>query len=133
MKMVRLAVILFIALLFGNPNFVIGQSQSPEIFTVVEETPSFVGGQAAMYQFLSKNLKYPEVALEANTQGTVYISFIVEVDGVISNATIKRDIGNGCGVEALRVVKLMPKWNPGKQKGKAVRTQFVLPVTFKLN
>ena len=104
-----------------------------EVFTVVEESPSFIGGDAAMSQFLIKNLQYPAEALEKNIQGTVYISFIVEPDGAISNISIKRDIGYGCGAEAMRVVKSMPKWKPGKQKGKTVRTQLMLPVSFKLS
>jgi len=112
-----------------------GHSQvcNDEIFTVVEVSPTFVGGEAAMNKFLAKNLTYPKAALEKNIQGTVYVSFIVEADGSISNVAIKRDIGAGCGEEAVRVIKMMRKWNPGKQRGKNVRTQFILPISFKLS
>ncbi len=133
MKKIKISLSILMVLWIGIAQFSYGQSQDSEIFITVEEAPSYIGGQTAMYQFLSKNLKYPAEAMESNTQGTVYISFIVEVDGSINNAVIKRDIGKGCGDEALRVVKLMPKWSPGKQKGKPVRTSFVLPVSFKLS
>jgi protein TonB len=104
-----------------------------EIFSVVEESPSFPGGDEGRIKYLGENIKYPPLARESNIEGTVYIEFIVEKDGSINKPTIKRDIGGGCGDEALRVVKAMPKWAPGKQRGKPVRTQFVLPIKFMLN
>lgn len=104
-----------------------------EIFQVVEEDPEFPGGMDALYKYLGESLKYPPMAKENNIEGRVYVTFVVEKDGSISNARILRDIGGGCGQEAIRVVKAMPKWKPGKQRGKGVRVQFNLPVTFKLN
>jgi protein TonB len=104
-----------------------------EIFSVVEDNPIFPGGDEGRMKYLSENLKYPQMARESNIDGTVYIEFIVEKDGSISKPTIKRDIGGGCGDEALRVAKSMPKWTPGKQRGKPVRTQFVMPIKFVLN
>ncbi|MEI6348521.1 MAG: energy transducer TonB [Bacteroidota bacterium] len=104
-----------------------------EIFSVVEDNPIFPGGDEGRMKFLSENLKYPQMARESNIDGTVYIEFIVEKDGSISKPTIKRDIGGGCGDEALRVARSMPKWTPGKQRGKPVRTQFVMPIKFVLN
>ncbi len=103
-----------------------------EIFTVVESDPSFPGGADAMYKFLYANIKYPQIAKENNITGRVFLTFVVEKDGSIANPRVLRDIGGGCGAEALRVVKSMPKWTPGKQRGKAVRVQFNLPVTFEL-
>lgn len=103
-----------------------------EIFQVVEEQPEFPGGAAAMYKYLQENIQYPDAARNANLTGKVYVSFVVEKDGSISNAVVKRDIGGGCGAEAVRVVKSMPKWKPGKQRGKAVRSAFTLPVNFNL-
>lgn len=104
-----------------------------EVFVVVEEDPEFPGGMKAMYAFIEKNLVYPEAAKAAGIAGKVYVSFIVEKDGSITNVKILRDIGYGCGDEALRVVKMMPKWIPGKQRGNPVRVQYNLPVVFKLN
>lgn len=106
--------------------------QEEEIFVFVEENPSFPGGEEALYSFLRDNIKYPQLARENNITGKVFVQFVVEKDGSISNAKVMRDIGGGCGQEALRVVKAMPKWKPGKQRGKAVRAQFNLPVSFNL-
>jgi periplasmic protein TonB len=133
MKANHILAIICAVLICGVTSKSYSQNSNDDIFTVVEVSPSFVGGEAAMNKFLTKNLTYPREALEQNIEGTVYVSFIVEADGSITNATIKRDIGAGCGEEAVRVVKMMPKWNPGKQRGKTVRTQFILPVSFKLS
>ena len=97
---------------------------------IIEESPSFPGGEEALYDFINNNLHYPEAACEANVSGTVVVCFAVETDGTISNVRIMRDLGYGCGEEAVRLVKLMPKWNPGKQGGIIVRTEFSLPVRF---
>ena len=103
-----------------------------QIFTVVENEPEFPGGMDALYKYLSQNIKYPQLARENGITGKVYVTFVVEKDGSIANPKILRDIGGGCGAEAIRVVKAMPKWSPGKQRGKAVRVQFNLPVNFNL-
>ena len=103
-----------------------------EIFVFVEEQPSYPGGEAEMYKYFSDNIKYPDLARNGNIEGKVYVRFVVEKDGSITNVRVMRDIGGGCGNEAMRVVKAMPKWKPGKQRGKAVRTEFNLPVSFTL-
>ena len=100
------------------------------IFTVVEQAPEFPGGMEALYQFVASNIKYPNRDICAT--GRVIVSFVIEKDGTVSNAKVVRDIGGGQGDEALRVVKLMPKWKPGRQNGKPVRVQFNLPVNFNL-
>lgn len=96
----------------------------------VEVMPSFPGGESAMMKFLSNNLKYPERAKDAEAQGTVLISFIVDKEGNISSPTIKRGIGFGCEEEAIRVIKNMPAWSPGKMNGQAVNVEYVLPIRF---
>ncbi len=103
-----------------------------QIFTVVENEPEFPGGMEALYKYLAQNIKYPQLARENGITGKVYVTFVVERDGSIANPKVLRDIGGGCGAEAIRVVKSMPKWTPGKQRGKAVRVQFNLPVNFNL-
>ena len=103
-----------------------------KIFTVVENDPEFPGGMDALYKYLAENIKYPQLARDNGITGKVYVTFVVERDGSIANPRILRDIGGGCGAEAIRVVKSMPKWTPGKQRGKAVRVQFNLPVNFNL-
>lgn len=108
------------------------EEEEAQIFTVVEKDPEFPGGMDALYKFLQQNIKYPTIARENGITGRVYVTFVVERDGSIANPRVLRDIGGGCGAEAIRVVKSMPKWNPGKQSGKAVRVQFNLPVNFNL-
>jgi protein TonB len=103
-----------------------------EIFTVVEEQPGYPGGEEARIGFLQQNIKYPEEAKELGIQGRVFVTFVVEVDGSISDVRVLRGIGGGCDEEAIRVVKAMPKWVPGKQRGVPVRVQFNLPIKFTL-
>ncbi|MBQ8703539.1 MAG: energy transducer TonB [Bacteroidales bacterium] len=108
------------------------EEEDVQIFTVVENDPEFPGGMEALYKYLRDNIKYPQLARDNNITGKVYVTFVVERDGSIANPRVLKDIGGGCGQEAIRVVKSMPKWSPGKQRGKAVRVQFNLPVSFNL-
>ena len=109
------------------------ESSEEEIFTVVEVQPQFPGDEDSLYNFIYSNLRYPQSAMLYQLEGRVFITFVVEKDGSITNVRILRDIGGGCGQEAKRVVEMMPKWIPGKQNGKTVRVQYNLPITFKLN
>ena len=106
--------------------------EEAEIFTVVEEMPEFPGGMAKLAEYLAKNIKYPQLARESGIQGRVFINFVVENDGSVTNVKVMRSLGGGCDEEAVRVVKSMPKWKPGKQRGKPVRVSYNLPVNFKL-
>jgi TonB family protein len=110
-------------------NNTIGKS---EIFTVVEEQPQYPGGEKAQLKFLNENIIYPKEARDLGIQGKVYLTFVVETDGTISDTRILRGIGGGCDEEAIRVIKAMPKWIPGKQRGVPVRVQFSIPVKFVL-
>ena len=103
-----------------------------EIFTFVEEYPEFPGGDKALREYILNNIKYPEVARTSGITGTVYVQFVVEKDGSISDVKVVRGIGGGCDEEAVRVVKSMPRWKPGKQRGQPVRVYFTLPIDFKL-
>jgi protein TonB len=102
-------------------------------FVVVEVMPEYPGGDEARLRFLSDNLVYPTFARNAGLEGKVTIGFVVEPDGRLTNFTILRGVAPALDEEALRVVKMMPKWKPGKQRGKAVRVQYQLPITFTLN
>ena len=104
-----------------------------EIFTIVEEMPEFPGGMAKLADYLSKNIKYPQMARESGIQGRVFVNFVVEPDGHVSNVNVMRSLGGGCDEEAMRVVKAMPKWKAGKQRGKPVRVSYILPVNFQLH
>jgi len=104
-----------------------------EIFTVVEEQPEFPNGEDSLVKFLQENIKYPEEAIKLGVQGKVFVTFVVEEDGSFSDVRIVRGIGGGCDEEAIRLVKAMPKWLPGKQRGTPVRVQYNLPVMFILD
>ncbi|WP_234733766.1 energy transducer TonB [Tellurirhabdus bombi] len=106
------------------------KEEEPLLF--VEQQPEFPGGPAAMYEWLSKNMKYPPAAARSNISGKVYLSFVVNADGSIVDEQVTKGIGFGCDEEALRVVKKMPKWRPGKQSGRPVRVKFNLPIVFAL-
>ena len=103
-----------------------------EAIAPVESDPEFPGGIDALYKFIQDNMHYPQLALENGIEGRVYVTFVVEEDGSISNVRVLRDIGGGCGAEAVRVVNMMPSWTPANQRGKTVRCQYNLPVNFTL-
>jgi protein TonB len=103
-----------------------------EIFDVVETQPSPPGGMSAWNKYLSDNLKYPTQARRMGVEGRVIVVFVVNTDGSIQDVEVLRGIGGGCDEEAVRVVKGAPKWEPGKQRGRPVRTRMRLPIRFKL-
>jgi len=98
----------------------------------IEVMPAFPGGEAAWAKFLQKNLRYPQEAMEAGISGKVYISFVVEKDGHLSNITVERTPGYGLDAEAVRVLKLVPPWKPGIQNGQAVRVRYNMPFNFQI-
>ena len=99
----------------------------------VDEEPEPVGGFDALYKFLQENLKYPESARDEGVSGQVLIEFVVEKDGSISNVKVLKGVHPELDAEVVRVVEMMPKWNPGKQDGKPVRTFYQIPVRFSIN
>ena len=110
----------------------ISEGSKSEIFTVVETMPEFTGGQSKLSEYLASNIKYPAMARENGISGTVHVSFVIEDNGSLSNITALNRLGGGLTEEALRVVKMMPNWTPGKQNGKVVRVQCTFPINFKL-
>ena len=114
------------------PEVVEEEVVEQEIFQIVEEMPAFPGGEGKLMEYVAKNIKYPQIARETGIQGRVFVGFVVEPDGSISNVKLLRGIGGGCDEEAMRVIKSLPKWKPGKQRGKAVRVSYQIPVFFKL-
>lgn len=104
--------------------------ESEEIFTTVEENPTFNGGIVELYRFIGKNLRYPIEARNKNIDGKVFVKFIVRADGSTSDISVLKGIGAGCDEEVVRVIGMMPKWNPGKQSGKPVSVYFTMPVSF---
>jgi TonB family C-terminal domain len=118
---------------FTYPAIIKDEQSNDSIFQVVDEMPEFPGGEKALMDYVSSNVKYPEAAKDKNIAGRVFVSFVVEKDGSVSNVKVLRGIGGGCDEEAVRVIKGMPKWKPGKQKGKPVRVNFQMPFVFKLD
>jgi protein TonB len=106
--------------------------ESNQIYTTVEQMPEFPGGIEEMYKFLGDNLKYPQSAIENGITGRVYVQFVVDKNGRISSIKVIRPLGGGCDEEAIRVVKKMPSWAPGKQNGKSVSVWYTLPINFSL-
>lgn len=103
-----------------------------KIFTAVEQEPTFAGGIEAFYKFLQNNIRYPTKAFENKIQGKVFISFVVERDGSLTDIKVVRGIGGGCDEEAKRVISISPKWKPGIQNSKPVRVQYTMPISFTL-
>ena len=104
----------------------------PGVYVIVEQMPEFPGGDKGFYQYIADNIKYPAKAREKGIKGLVYVNFIVEPDGSVSNIKVLREIGGGCDEEAVRVVESMPKFKPGMQDGEAVRVSYTVPVFFRL-
>ena len=109
------------------------EEDDEEFFMVVENMPEFPGGDLGLMKFIQKNVRYPAIAKEYNITGKVYISFIVDKQGRVTNVKIVRGVDKNLDAEALRVVSLLPKYKPGKQRGKAVRVMFTIPINFTLN
>ena len=103
-----------------------------EVFSIVEEMPSFPGGNTEFYKYLTQNLRYPRKALKANVEGKVVVRFIVAEDGAISNVEVFKGIGYDCDEEAVRVLKSSPNWIPGKQRGRNVKVSIMVPLTFEI-
>ena len=103
-----------------------------EVLKVVEEMPVFPGGAGKMKEYIAKNIVYPTYAIENGIQGRVFVTFVVERDGSISNVKAMRGIGFGCDEEAIRVIQSMPKWKPARQRGETVRCSYTIPIVFKM-
>jgi periplasmic protein TonB len=108
------------------------QTDEPIVYTVVEEMPTYIGGDEARIKFLTDSIRYPAFAKESGIQGTVFITFVIDEKGAVTDVRLLRGIGGGCDEEAVRVTRLMPRWNPGKQSGDPVRVQFNMPIKFTL-
>ncbi len=111
---------------------VVEEEDAEQVFEIVEESTEFPGGKEAMMKWLSDNVKYPEIAQENNIQGRVFVTFVIERDGSPSNVQVARGVDPALDREAVRVVSRMPKWKPGKQRGRPVRQKFTIPVVFRL-
>ncbi len=130
MKYIAACVVFFCFAMIVKP--VSAQDTGEEIFTVVEDPPVFPGGNQAISAYFGQNIVYPQSAMKDKVEGTVFVTFVVEKDGSVSNVKILKGIHPDCDAEVIRVVSAMPAWTPGKQRGKPVRVQFYLPVAFRI-
>jgi protein TonB len=117
----------------GTSDVKVTEDDGNKIFTSVEQVPEFPGGLDAFIKYLSRNIKYPAVARENNTQGKVFVSFVCEKDGSLTDVKVARGIGDGCDEEAVRVIKASPHWKPGIQNGRPVRVAYSVPINFTLS
>ena len=131
MKKTIIMVLLSVAMLTAN-NVIAAEPASPEpkVYDMVEKMPSFPGGSEALKEYLKKNTRYPNP--DACIQGRVVVVFVVDEKGNLSDVKVARSVEPSLDAEAVRVVKSMPRWNPGIEKGKAVKVRYTLPVTFRL-
>ena len=106
--------------------------ENQKVFDTVEQMPEYPGGMPALIEFLQTNMKYPEDAQKQKVEGRVMVMFVVEKDGSITDVKVARNVFPSLDEEAVRVVNAMPKWTPGKEKGKPVRVQYTLPISFRL-
>ncbi len=128
--------ILFVVLICGSLRlFAQGDTtkiKEPTVFTIVELMPEYAGGETALFKFIQDNVQYPAYERDNDIQGRVIVGFVVYEDGSIHDVVVKRGVSEGLNNEAVRVIKMMPNFKPGKQQGKAVRVAYVLPIVFKL-
>lgn len=108
------------------------EEETNTIFDVVESQPAPVGGYEAFYKYIGKNIKYPEQARRMGIEGKVFVQFVIDKDGSITDVQVLKGIGSGCNEEAVRVIQNAPKWTPGKQRGRPVRVRMSVPITFRL-
>ena len=133
MKAPYLIILLLISPLIGFSQTSDITKTKEEVYTIVERMPEFSGGRDALFEYLGTNIKYPPKAKAKNIQGKVYVNFIVSRDGSIRDAKVIRKVHKLLNKEALRVIKTMPNWIPGMQRGKTVSVSYNLPINFKLN
>lgn len=131
-KMILLSMMAVLGLMTANAQKTVVSQSNQSVYDQVEQMPEFPGGMPAMIEFLQTNLKYPEDAIKQQVGGRVMVMFVVETDGTLSNVRVARNVFPSLDSEAVRVVKTMPKWKPGKEKGRPVRVNFTLPVVFSL-
>ena len=113
-------------------DYLAEQSDTVNVYDVVEQMPCFPGGQGRMLEFIEKNLRYPKALEETCVQGRVIVAFVVERNGKLSNIKVVKSVDSALDKEALRIVNLMPRWIPGRQNGITVRVKYIIPITFRL-
>ncbi len=131
-KLILMSMMAIVCLMTASAQKTVVSQSKQNVYDAVEQMPEFPGGMPAMIEYLQNNLKYPKDAIKQQVGGRVMVMFVVETDGSLSNVRVARKVFHSLDTEAVRVVKSMPKWKPGKEKGRLVRVNYTLPVVFSL-
>lgn len=131
-KLILMSLMAVCCLVTASAQKTVVSQKNQKVYDVAEQMPEYPGGMPAMFEFLQKNMKYPKDAKKQKVEGRVMVMFVVETDGSISDVKVAKKTFPSLDAEAVRVVQSMPKWTPGRDKGKVVRVQYTLPVSFRL-
>ena len=131
-KLILLLLMAGCCLMTANAQKTVVSQTDQKVFDTVEQMPEYPGGMQAMIEFLQTNMKYPEDAAKQKVEGRVMVQFVVETDGSVTDVHVAKQVFPSLDAEAIRVVQAMPKWTPGKEKGKVVRVKYNLPIVFRM-
>ena len=131
-KLILMLLMAVCCLMTANAQKTVISQTNQKVFDTVEQMPEYSGGMQAMIEFLQTNMKYPEDAEKQKVEGRVMVQFVVETDGSVSDVHVAKQVFPSLDAEAIRVVQAMPKWTPGKEKGKVVRVKYNLPIVFRM-
>ena len=131
-KLILMLFMLECCLMTANAQKTVVSQTNQKVFDTVEQMPEYTGGMQAMIAFLQTNMKYPEDAAKQKVEGRVMVQFVVETDGSVSDVHVAKQVFPSLDAEAVRVVQAMPKWTPGKEKGRVVRVKYLLPIVFRM-
>ena len=131
-KFIIMALMVVFGLTTVSAQKTVVAKKNQKVFDIVEQMPEYPGGQAALFEFISKNVKYPEDAVKKKVEGKVFVTFVVDTDGKITDVSLLRKVFPSLDAEAIRVISGMPNWIPGKQKGQVVRVKYTVPIMFRL-
>jgi protein TonB len=131
-KFIIMALMAVFGLTTVNAQKTVVAKKNQKVFDVVEQMPEYPGGQAALIEYISNNVKYPDDAAKKKVEGKVFVTFVVDTDGKITDVSLLRKVFPSLDAEAIRVISGMPNWIPGKQKGQVVRVKYTVPIMFRL-
>jgi protein TonB len=131
-KFIIMALMAVFGLITVSAQKTVVAQKNQKVFDIVEQMPEYPGGQAALFEYLSKNIKYPADAEKKKVEGKVFVTFVVDTDGKITDVSLLRKVFPSLDAEAIRVISGMPNWIPGKQKGQVVRVKYTVPIMFRL-
>ncbi len=131
-KLIIMALMAVFGLITVSAQKTVVAQKNQKVFDIVEQMPEYPGGQAALFEYLSKNIKYPADAEKKKVEGKVFVTFVVDTDGKITDVSLMRKVFPSLDAEAIRVISAMPNWIPGKQKGRVVRVKYTVPIMFRL-